>query len=132
MGWGFSLGIYFRLFRCRFELGKLAKHSFQHVWSSLSEDLSRRLHCRIISEVCPEYMIGFRMLCNEPELRRFKGVILKETLTQRDVWAEEHLRRMEEMQRQMAAFYNPLRPGSSIAVGGSGSSTAPPLPPRSP
>ncbi|MED6175944.1 hypothetical protein PIB30_083114 [Stylosanthes scabra] len=45
---------------------------------------------------------------------------------------EEHLRRMEEMQRQMAAFYDPLRPGSSAAAGGSGSSTAPPLPPRPP
>ncbi|MED6126022.1 hypothetical protein PIB30_074375 [Stylosanthes scabra] len=55
---------------------------------------------------------------------------LKDTLAERDARAEEHLRRMEEMQRQMAAFYNPLRPGSSAAAGGSGSSTAPPLPPR--
>ncbi|MED6198077.1 hypothetical protein PIB30_062647 [Stylosanthes scabra] len=39
---------------------------------------------------------------------------------------------MEEMQRQMAAFYNPLRPGSSATTGGSGTSTAPPLPPRPP
>ncbi|MED6188298.1 hypothetical protein PIB30_084643 [Stylosanthes scabra] len=57
---------------------------------------------------------------------------LKDTLAERDARAEEHLKRMEEMQRQMVAFYDPLRPGSSAAVGGSGSSTAPPLPPRSP
>ncbi|MED6190509.1 hypothetical protein PIB30_106559, partial [Stylosanthes scabra] len=57
---------------------------------------------------------------------------LKDTLAERDAWAEEHLKRMEEMQRQMAAFYDPLRPGSSATAGGSGSSTAPPLPPRPP
>ncbi|MED6136443.1 hypothetical protein PIB30_056175 [Stylosanthes scabra] len=57
---------------------------------------------------------------------------LKDTLAERDARAEEHLRRMEEMQRQMAAFYDPLRPGSSAAAGGSGSSTAPPLPPCPP
>ncbi|MED6119113.1 hypothetical protein PIB30_008922 [Stylosanthes scabra] len=45
---------------------------------------------------------------------------------------EEHLRRMEEMQRQMAAFYDPLRPGASATAGGSGTSTASPLPPRPP
>ncbi|MED6146148.1 hypothetical protein PIB30_031845 [Stylosanthes scabra] len=33
---------------------------------------------------------------------------------------------------QMAAFYNPIHRGSSAIVGGSGSSTAPPLPPRPP
>ncbi|MED6115030.1 hypothetical protein PIB30_086285 [Stylosanthes scabra] len=49
-----------------------------------------------------------------------------------DVVWQEHLRRMEEMQRQMAAFYDPLRPRSSAAAGGSGSSAAPPLPPRPP
>ncbi|MED6132214.1 hypothetical protein PIB30_017067 [Stylosanthes scabra] len=44
--------------------------------------------------------------------------------------AEEQLQRLEEMQRQMAAYYDPLRPASNItARGGSGgSSTAPPLP----
>ncbi|MED6112737.1 hypothetical protein PIB30_064381 [Stylosanthes scabra] len=46
--------------------------------------------------------------------------------------AEEHMRRMEEMQRQMAVFYNHLRHGSNATVGGLGSSTAPPLPPRPP
>ncbi|MED6210517.1 hypothetical protein PIB30_064825 [Stylosanthes scabra] len=56
----------------------------------------------------------------------------QEALAQRDARVEEHLWRMEEMQRQMAAFYNPLHPGSSTAVGGSGFSTAPPLPPRPP
>ncbi|MED6172263.1 hypothetical protein PIB30_048438 [Stylosanthes scabra] len=60
---------------------------------------------------------------------------LKETLAQRDAWADEQIRRLEEMQRQMAAYYDPLRAASSTpAVGGSGgSSTAPPsLPPRPP
>ncbi|MED6160659.1 hypothetical protein PIB30_053519 [Stylosanthes scabra] len=57
---------------------------------------------------------------------------LKDTLAERDARAEEHLKRMEEMQRQMAAFYDPLRPGSSATAGGSGPSTAPPLPPRPP
>ncbi|MED6173188.1 hypothetical protein PIB30_056881 [Stylosanthes scabra] len=53
---------------------------------------------------------------------------LNDTLAQ-NAWAEEHLRRMEEMQRQMATFYNPLRPGNST-LGGSGPSTTPPLPRR--
>ncbi|MED6151373.1 hypothetical protein PIB30_081907, partial [Stylosanthes scabra] len=57
---------------------------------------------------------------------------LKDTLAERDARAEEHLKRMEEMQRQMAAFYDPLRPGSSATAGGSSSSTAPPLPPCPP
>ncbi|MED6206894.1 hypothetical protein PIB30_030895 [Stylosanthes scabra] len=57
---------------------------------------------------------------------------LKDTLAERDARAEEHLWGMEEMQRQIAAFYDPLRPGRSAAAGGSGSSTAPPLPPRPP
>ncbi|MED6182684.1 hypothetical protein PIB30_031006 [Stylosanthes scabra] len=59
---------------------------------------------------------------------------LKETLAARDARAEEQLQRLEEMQRQMAAYYDPLRPASSItAWGGSGgSSTAPPLPPCPP
>ncbi|MED6206508.1 hypothetical protein PIB30_027450 [Stylosanthes scabra] len=60
---------------------------------------------------------------------------LRDTLAQmaqRDERTEEHLRRMEEMQRQMAAFYNPLRPGSSATTDGFGTSTAPPLPPRPP
>ncbi|MED6206348.1 hypothetical protein PIB30_025893 [Stylosanthes scabra] len=59
---------------------------------------------------------------------------LKETLATRDVRAEEQLRCLEEMQRQMATYYDALRPASSItARGGSGGfSTAPPLPPRPP
>ncbi|MED6115402.1 hypothetical protein PIB30_090129 [Stylosanthes scabra] len=55
---------------------------------------------------------------------------LKETLAQRDARVKESLRHMEEMQRKIAAFYNPLCPGSSTAH--SGSSTAPPLPLRMP
>ncbi|MED6203816.1 hypothetical protein PIB30_003107 [Stylosanthes scabra] len=51
---------------------------------------------------------------------------------QRDALAEEQLRRMEEMSQQMAAFYDQLRPGSNAAAGGSGSSTANPLPLRPP
>ncbi|MED6227068.1 hypothetical protein PIB30_109775, partial [Stylosanthes scabra] len=50
---------------------------------------------------------------------------LKSTLAEKDARAEEHLRRMEEMSRMMAAYYAPLRPGTS---GGS----ANPLPPRPP
>ncbi|MED6220757.1 hypothetical protein PIB30_047956 [Stylosanthes scabra] len=57
---------------------------------------------------------------------------LKDTLAERDARAEEHLKRMDEMQRQMAAFYDPLHPGRSATAGGSGSSIAPPLPPRPP
>ncbi|MED6170106.1 hypothetical protein PIB30_027706 [Stylosanthes scabra] len=60
---------------------------------------------------------------------------LRDTLAQmaqRDERTEEHLRRMEEIQRQMAAFYNPLRPGASATTGDSDTSTAPPLPPRPP
>ncbi|MED6121835.1 hypothetical protein PIB30_033851 [Stylosanthes scabra] len=60
---------------------------------------------------------------------------LRDTLAQmaqRDERTEEYLRRMEEMQRQMAAFYNPLRPGASATISGSGTSTAPPLPARPP
>ncbi|MED6207598.1 hypothetical protein PIB30_037205 [Stylosanthes scabra] len=57
---------------------------------------------------------------------------LKSTLAEKDARAEEYLRRMEEMSRTMAAFYDPMRPGSSATVGGLGSSTAPPLPPRPP
>ncbi|MED6206276.1 hypothetical protein PIB30_025158 [Stylosanthes scabra] len=59
---------------------------------------------------------------------------LKKTLAARDARAEEQLLRLEEMQRQMATYYDPLRPASSItARGGSGgSSTTPPLPPRPP
>ncbi|MED6131238.1 hypothetical protein PIB30_007928 [Stylosanthes scabra] len=55
-----------------------------------------------------------------------------DTLAQKDARAEEHLRRMEEMQRHMATFYDPLRLGVSATTGGSSSSTAPPLPPRPP
>ncbi|MED6221189.1 hypothetical protein PIB30_052084 [Stylosanthes scabra] len=60
---------------------------------------------------------------------------LKENLAETDARAEEQIRRLEEMQRQMVAYYDPLRVASSTAaVGGSGgSSTAPPpLPPRPP
>ncbi|MED6157965.1 hypothetical protein PIB30_028403 [Stylosanthes scabra] len=60
---------------------------------------------------------------------------LKETLAQRDAQADEQIRRLEEMQRQMVAYYDPLRATSSTpVVGGSGgSSTAPPpLPPHPP
>ncbi|MED6132785.1 hypothetical protein PIB30_022098 [Stylosanthes scabra] len=57
---------------------------------------------------------------------------LKSTLAEKDARAEDHLRRMEEMSRMMAAFYDPLRPGSSATAGGVASSTAPSLPPRPP
>ncbi|MED6125543.1 hypothetical protein PIB30_069455 [Stylosanthes scabra] len=46
--------------------------------------------------------------------------------------ASKTFRRACRLTRQMAAFYDPLRPGSSAAAGGSGSSTAPALPPRPP
>ncbi|MED6183397.1 hypothetical protein PIB30_037488 [Stylosanthes scabra] len=49
--------------------------------------------------------------------------------------AAAKIRRLEEMQRQMAAYYDPLRATSSTpAVGGSGGSSTvpPPLPPRPP
>ncbi|MED6115511.1 hypothetical protein PIB30_091318, partial [Stylosanthes scabra] len=42
---------------------------------------------------------------------------LKDSLAEKDAWAEEHLRCTEEMQRQTAAFYNHLRLGSSTIVG---------------
>ncbi|MED6182605.1 hypothetical protein PIB30_030085 [Stylosanthes scabra] len=58
---------------------------------------------------------------------------LKSTLAEKDARAEEHLRRMEEMSRMMAAYYGPLRPGSSGgSAAGIDSTTAPPLPPRPP
>ncbi|MED6174439.1 hypothetical protein PIB30_068966 [Stylosanthes scabra] len=81
-------------------------------------------------ETCRSRSKTFRRACR---LRLIDEVrTLKDTLAERDARAEEHLKRMEEMQRQMAAFYDPLRPGSSAAAGGSGSSTAPPLPPHPP
>ncbi|MED6174738.1 hypothetical protein PIB30_071921 [Stylosanthes scabra] len=43
---------------------------------------------------------------------------IKDTLAERDARVEEHLRRMKEMSWQMAAFYDPLHPGSSATVGG--------------
>ncbi|MED6157493.1 hypothetical protein PIB30_023534 [Stylosanthes scabra] len=55
---------------------------------------------------------------------------LKSTLAEKDARTEEHLRRMEEMSRMMAAYYGPLRPGSSGSGAGLDSTTAPPLPPR--
>ncbi|MED6147057.1 hypothetical protein PIB30_040431 [Stylosanthes scabra] len=57
---------------------------------------------------------------------------LKSTLAEKDAQAEEHLRCMEEMSRMMAAYYGPLRPGSSGSGAGLDSTTAPPLPPRPP
>ncbi|MED6159562.1 hypothetical protein PIB30_043341 [Stylosanthes scabra] len=57
---------------------------------------------------------------------------LKSTLAEKDARAEEHLRRMEEMSRMMAAYYGPLCPGSSGSVASLDSTTAPPLPPRPP
>ncbi|MED6132826.1 hypothetical protein PIB30_022610 [Stylosanthes scabra] len=57
---------------------------------------------------------------------------LKSTLAKKDARAEDHLRCMEEMSRMMAAYYGPLRPGSSSTAAGLGSTTAPPLPPRPP
>ncbi|MED6122293.1 hypothetical protein PIB30_038493 [Stylosanthes scabra] len=53
---------------------------------------------------------------------------LKDTLAENHARAEEHLRRMEEMQWQMTAFYDPRCPASNATAGGSGSTTAPPLP----
>ncbi|MED6116030.1 hypothetical protein PIB30_096313 [Stylosanthes scabra] len=60
---------------------------------------------------------------------------LKETLDKRDTREDEQIRCLEEMQRQTAANYDPLRAASSTTVvgGSGGSSTAPPtLPPRPP
>ncbi|MED6134356.1 hypothetical protein PIB30_036308 [Stylosanthes scabra] len=45
---------------------------------------------------------------------------------------EQYNEMIIKMQRQMAVFYNPLRPGSSATVGGSGCSTTLLLPPRLP
>ncbi|MED6146035.1 hypothetical protein PIB30_030828 [Stylosanthes scabra] len=57
---------------------------------------------------------------------------LKSTLAEKDAREEEHLRRMEEMSRMMAAYYGPLRPENSGSGAGLDSTTAPPLPPRPP
>ncbi|MED6170704.1 hypothetical protein PIB30_033556 [Stylosanthes scabra] len=57
---------------------------------------------------------------------------LKSTLAEKDARAEEHPRRMEEISRMMAAYYGPLRPGSSATAAGLDSTAAPPLPPRPP
>ncbi|MED6146419.1 hypothetical protein PIB30_034333 [Stylosanthes scabra] len=57
---------------------------------------------------------------------------LKSTLAEKDARAEELLRRMEEMSCMMAAYYGPLRPGSSGSAAGLDFTTAPPLPPRPP
>ncbi|MED6212429.1 hypothetical protein PIB30_083207 [Stylosanthes scabra] len=68
---GDSHSVYFRLFKYRFELGKLAKYS-SGVFSLASPQFeSSVVFCRRISEVYPEYVLGFRMLCNEPGLRSF-------------------------------------------------------------
>ncbi|MED6112435.1 hypothetical protein PIB30_061737 [Stylosanthes scabra] len=77
---GDSHSVYFRLFRYRFELGKLAKHS-PGVFGLASPQIeSYPVFCRRISEVCPEYVLGFRTLCNEPGLRRFQSVYKVEPL----------------------------------------------------
>ncbi|MED6201522.1 hypothetical protein PIB30_095918 [Stylosanthes scabra] len=70
---GDSHSVYFRLFRCRFELGKLAKHSsgVYGLASPLFE--SCVIFSQRISEVCPEYVIGFRRLYSGPGLRRFQS-----------------------------------------------------------
>ncbi|MED6152606.1 hypothetical protein PIB30_093598, partial [Stylosanthes scabra] len=77
---GDSHFVYFRLFRYRFELGKLAKHS-SGVYGLASPLFESWVESRRrISEVCPEYVIGFRMLCNEPGLRRLQFVYRVEPL----------------------------------------------------
>ncbi|MED6163124.1 hypothetical protein PIB30_076805 [Stylosanthes scabra] len=64
---GNSHSVYFRY---RFELGKLAKHS-PGVFSLASPQIeSSVVFFQRISEVCPEYVLGIRTLCNEPGLRR--------------------------------------------------------------
>ncbi|MED6149230.1 hypothetical protein PIB30_060430, partial [Stylosanthes scabra] len=65
---GDSHSVYFRLFRYRFELGKLAKHSSGVFGLASPQIESSVVFCQRISEVCPEYVIGFRALCNGPGL----------------------------------------------------------------
>ncbi|MED6211373.1 hypothetical protein PIB30_073094 [Stylosanthes scabra] len=71
---GDSHSVYFRLFRYRFELGKLAKHSSGVFGLASPQIESSVVSCWRISEVCPEYVIGFRALCNGPGLRKFEVV----------------------------------------------------------
>ncbi|MED6127451.1 hypothetical protein PIB30_088271 [Stylosanthes scabra] len=71
---GDSHSVYFRLFRYRFELGKLANHSSEVFGLASPQIESSVVSCRRISEVCPKYVLGFRTLCNEPGLRRFRSV----------------------------------------------------------
>ncbi|MED6176375.1 hypothetical protein PIB30_087655 [Stylosanthes scabra] len=67
------------LFSYRFELGKLVKHSSGVFGLASPQIESSVVFCRRISEVCPEYVLGIRTLCNELGLRRFQfGVILEE------------------------------------------------------
>ncbi|MED6188685.1 hypothetical protein PIB30_088186 [Stylosanthes scabra] len=69
---GDSHSVYFRLFRYRLEFRKLAKHP-PGVFGLASPQIeSFVVFCRRISEVYPEYVIGFRALCNGPGLRRFE------------------------------------------------------------
>ncbi|MED6113719.1 hypothetical protein PIB30_073457 [Stylosanthes scabra] len=69
---GDSHSVYFRLFRYRFELGKLAKLPPGVFGLASPEIESSVVFCRRISEVCPEYVIGFRAFSNGPGLRRFE------------------------------------------------------------
>ncbi|MED6115163.1 hypothetical protein PIB30_087576, partial [Stylosanthes scabra] len=69
MGWGFSFRI-FQAFQVHVRAWKdLAKHSSGVFGLASPQFESSVVFCRRISEVCPEYVLGFRTLCNEPGLR---------------------------------------------------------------
>ncbi|MED6122331.1 hypothetical protein PIB30_038811 [Stylosanthes scabra] len=87
---GDSHSVYFRLFRYRFELGKLAKHSSGVFGLASPQIESSVVFCRRISEVCPEYVIGFRALCNGPGLRRFE-ITNRRSKDNRDKWGNKEL-----------------------------------------
>ncbi|MED6200914.1 hypothetical protein PIB30_089983, partial [Stylosanthes scabra] len=73
MGWGFSFRI-FQAFQVQVRAWKVGEAFFRRVWFSFSTDESSVVFCRRISEVCPEYVVGFRALCNGLGLRRFQSV----------------------------------------------------------
>ncbi|MED6151800.1 hypothetical protein PIB30_085882, partial [Stylosanthes scabra] len=76
------------LFRYRFELGKLAKHSSGVFGLASPQIESSVVFCRRISEVCPEYVIGFRELVLYQSSSGACGLVLRASKRLRELFHE--------------------------------------------